>query len=31
MNNKVLIDRIEFVELYEDVAISAAHALRQAS
>ncbi len=30
MNNKVLIDRIEFVELYEDVAISAAHALRQA-
>ncbi len=30
MDGKVLIDRVEFVELYEDLAISAAHALRKA-
>ncbi|MBS1144873.1 MAG: hypothetical protein H6R14_2279 [Proteobacteria bacterium] len=29
MDGRVVIDRIEFVELYEDLAISAAHALRK--
>ena len=30
MDGRVVIDRVEFVELYEDLAISAAHALRKA-
>lgn len=30
LDGKVVIDRLEFIELYEDLAITAAHALRQA-
>jgi len=30
LNGNVVIDRLEFIELYEDLAITAAHALRQA-